>query len=70
MLINFSRLFSCGTGKDGEPYLVEWDESEGYIKRTYKGLKKPCFSAINFKVGPLPEYVVLQWVLVIIISMT
>ncbi|KAG4389307.1 hypothetical protein GLYMA_06G066200v4 [Glycine max] len=42
------RLFSCGTGKDGEPYLVEWDESEGYIKRTYKGLKKPCFSAIHF----------------------
>ncbi|KAH1110102.1 hypothetical protein GLYMA_04G065000v4 [Glycine max] len=43
-----NRLFSCGTGKDGEPYLVEWDESEGYIKRTYKGLKKPCFSAIHF----------------------
>ncbi|TKY74752.1 Topless-related protein 1 [Spatholobus suberectus] len=42
------RLFSCGTGKDGEPYLVEWDESEGYIKRTYKGLKKPCFATIHF----------------------
>ncbi|RDX70840.1 Topless-related protein 1, partial [Mucuna pruriens] len=42
------RLFSCGSGKDGEPYLVEWDESEGYIKRTYKGLKKPCFSTIHF----------------------
>ncbi|XP_027354299.1 topless-related protein 1-like [Abrus precatorius] len=42
------RLFSCGRGKDGEPYLVEWDETEGYIRRTYKGLKKPCFSTICF----------------------
>ncbi|KAK7410247.1 hypothetical protein VNO78_00877 [Psophocarpus tetragonolobus] len=42
------RLFSCGTGRDGEPYLVEWEESKGYIKRTYKGLKKPCFSTIHF----------------------
>lgn len=48
MLKNFSRLFSCGTGKDGASYLVEWDDSEGYIKRTYNGLKKPCFSTIHF----------------------
>ncbi|XP_029126737.1 topless-related protein 1 [Cajanus cajan] len=46
--VDDQRLFSCGSGKDGEPYLVEWDESEGYIKRQYKGLKKPCFSTIHF----------------------
>ncbi|XP_054793941.1 protein TOPLESS-like isoform X1 [Prosopis cineraria] len=45
---NDQRLFSCGVGKDGEPFLVEWDESEGYIKRVYKGLKAPCFSKIQF----------------------
>ncbi|KAF5944271.1 hypothetical protein HYC85_018348 [Camellia sinensis] len=33
-----SRLFSCGTGKDGDSFLVEWNESEGAIKRTYSGL--------------------------------
>ncbi|KAJ7958802.1 Protein TOPLESS [Quillaja saponaria] len=42
------RLFSCGTGKDGKSYLVEWDESEGYVKRTYKGLKKHCLSSLHF----------------------
>ncbi|XP_061340989.1 topless-related protein 1-like [Gastrolobium bilobum] len=42
------RLFSCGSGKFGEPNLVEWDESEGYIKKMYKGLKKPCSSTIHF----------------------
>ncbi|XAR52664.1 hypothetical protein NMG60_11020846 [Bertholletia excelsa] len=35
-----SRLFSCGTGKDGDSFLVEWNESEGAIKRTYNGLRK------------------------------
>ncbi|KAJ0078860.1 hypothetical protein Patl1_24438 [Pistacia atlantica] len=29
--------FSCGTSKDGESHLVEWNESEGAIKRTYSG---------------------------------
>ncbi|KAL2346693.1 hypothetical protein Fmac_000693 [Flemingia macrophylla] len=46
--VDDQRLFSCGTSRDAEPYLVEWDESEGYIKRMYKGLKKPCFSTIHF----------------------
>ncbi|XP_028798247.1 topless-related protein 1 [Neltuma alba] len=45
---NDQRLFSCGVGKDGEPFLVEWDESEGYIKRVYEGLKAPCSSKIQF----------------------
>ncbi|XWS57464.1 hypothetical protein CRYUN_Cryun09bG0176200 [Craigia yunnanensis] len=35
-----SRLFSCGTSKDGESFLVEWNESEGAIKRTYMGFRK------------------------------
>ncbi|KZV23428.1 topless-related protein 3 [Dorcoceras hygrometricum] len=35
-----SRLFSCGTGKDGDSFLVEWNESEGAIKRTYAGFRK------------------------------
>ncbi|GFZ08333.1 transducin family protein [Actinidia rufa] len=39
------RLFSCGTAKDGESFIVEWDESEGCIKRSYKGLGK-CSSGI------------------------
>ncbi|KAE8010286.1 hypothetical protein FH972_006670 [Carpinus fangiana] len=35
-----SRLFSCGTSKDGDSYLVEWNESEGAIKRTYTGFSR------------------------------
>lgn len=33
-------MFSCGTSKEGESFLVEWNESEGAIKRTYSGLRK------------------------------
>ncbi len=33
-------MFSCGTSKDGDSYLVEWNESEGSIKRTYSGFRK------------------------------
>lgn len=36
---NGRRLFSCGTSKEGESFLVEWNESEGAIKRTYQGLQ-------------------------------
>ncbi|KAG5232348.1 WD-40 repeat family protein [Salix suchowensis] len=35
-----SRLFSCGTSKDGDSYLVEWNESEGSIKRNFLGFRK------------------------------
>lgn len=35
-----SRLFSCGTSKDGDSYLVEWNESEGAIKRSYSGFSR------------------------------
>ncbi|KAK9666382.1 hypothetical protein RND81_14G181000 [Saponaria officinalis] len=35
-----TRLFSCGTNKEGESFIVEWNESEGAVKRSYLGLGK------------------------------
>nr|GFA25749.1 topless-related protein 4-like isoform X1 [Tanacetum cinerariifolium] len=35
-----TRLFSCRTNKDGDYYIVEWNESEGVVKHTYEGLKR------------------------------
>ncbi|CAL5346745.1 unnamed protein product [Camellia sinensis] len=43
-----SRLFSCGTGKDGDYFLVEWNESEGAIKRTYFGFRKKSVGVVQF----------------------
>ncbi|XP_022748365.1 topless-related protein 3-like isoform X2 [Durio zibethinus] len=43
-----SRLFSCGTSKDGESFLVEWNESEGAIKRTYVGFRKKSAGVVSF----------------------
>ncbi|KAF7817952.1 topless-related protein 3-like [Senna tora] len=43
-----SRLFSCGTSKDGESFLVEWNESEGAIKRTYDGLRRKSAGVVQF----------------------
>ncbi|KAK4760355.1 hypothetical protein SAY87_005248 [Trapa incisa] len=43
-----TRLFSCGTNKDGESYLVEWNESEGTVKRTYHGVGKRSTSVVQF----------------------
>ena len=45
---HFFRLFSCGTSKDGESYLVEWNESEGAIKRTYAGFRKKSTGVVQF----------------------
>ncbi|OMO90760.1 hypothetical protein COLO4_18896 [Corchorus olitorius] len=45
------RLFSCGTNKSGESFLVEWDESEGITKRTYQGLSKNSSGVVQF--GPM-----------------
>ncbi|OMO61635.1 hypothetical protein CCACVL1_23364 [Corchorus capsularis] len=45
------RLFSCGTNKSGESFLVEWDESEGITKRTYQGLSKNSSGVVHF--GPM-----------------
>ncbi|XP_073318090.1 topless-related protein 4-like [Primulina huaijiensis] len=33
-----TRLFSCGTNGDGESHIVEWNDTEGTLKRTYLGL--------------------------------
>ncbi|KAM7480337.1 hypothetical protein LguiA_028550 [Lonicera macranthoides] len=43
-----TRLFSCGTSKEGESYIVEWNESEGAVKRTYHGLGKRSMGVVQF----------------------
>ncbi|XP_047324935.1 topless-related protein 3-like isoform X1 [Impatiens glandulifera] len=43
-----SRLFSCGTSKEGDSFLVEWNESEGAIKRTYTGFRKKSNGVVQF----------------------
>ncbi|XVE90489.1 hypothetical protein DITRI_Ditri20bG0081700 [Diplodiscus trichospermus] len=43
-----TRLFSCGTSKDGESHLVEWNESEGAVKRTYSGFRKRSLGVVQF----------------------
>lgn len=41
-------MFSCGTSKDGDVFLVEWNESEGSIKRTYLGFQKKLAGMVQF----------------------
>ncbi|XP_061369331.1 topless-related protein 2-like isoform X1 [Gastrolobium bilobum] len=43
-----SRLFSCGTSKEGDSFLVEWNESEGALKRTYSGFRKKFAGIVQF----------------------
>ncbi|XVF74749.1 hypothetical protein PTKIN_Ptkin13bG0136600 [Pterospermum kingtungense] len=43
-----TRLFSCGTNKEGESHIVEWNESEGSVKRTYHGLGKRSIGVVQF----------------------
>ncbi|TYJ31477.1 hypothetical protein E1A91_A06G201300v1 [Gossypium mustelinum] len=43
-----TRLFSCGTSKDGESFIVEWNESEGAVKRTYQGVRKRSLGVVQF----------------------
>ncbi|XP_042409639.1 protein TOPLESS-RELATED PROTEIN 2-like isoform X1 [Zingiber officinale] len=43
-----TRLFSCGTSKDGDSHLVEWNETEGTIKRTYTGFRKHSLGVVQF----------------------
>ncbi|CAK9134797.1 unnamed protein product [Ilex paraguariensis] len=43
-----SRLFSCGTSKEGDSFLVEWNESEGAIKRNYSGFRKKSAGVVQF----------------------
>ncbi|TYI22654.1 hypothetical protein ES332_A06G118300v1 [Gossypium tomentosum] len=47
------RLFSCGTNKNGESFLVEWNESEGDAKRTYQGLCENSSAVVQF--SPIKE---------------
>lgn len=42
------RLFSCGTSKDGDSFLVEWNETEGKIKREYSGFRKKSVAVVQF----------------------
>lgn len=44
----YYRLFSCGTSKDGESSVVEWNESEGAVKRTYQGFRKRSLGVVQF----------------------
>ena len=44
----FYRLFSCGTSKDAESSIVEWNESEGAVKRTYQGFRKRSLGFVQF----------------------
>jgi WD40 repeat protein len=44
----YYRLFSCGTSKDGESSIVEWNESEGAVKRTYQGFRKRSSGVVQF----------------------
>ena len=46
--ILYFRLFSCGTSKDGDSFLVEWNESEGAIKRSYSGFRKKSVGIVQF----------------------
>ena len=44
----YYRLFSCGTSKEGESSIVEWNESEGAVKRTYQGFRKRSLGVVQF----------------------
>ncbi|XP_058760104.1 topless-related protein 4-like [Vicia villosa] len=43
-----TRLFSCGTNKEGESFLVEWNEINGTVKHTYHGLGKRSVGVVQF----------------------
>lgn len=42
------RLFSCGTSKDGQSFLIEWNENEGTTQRVYQGLGRCPSSVVQF----------------------
>ncbi|XP_078434673.1 topless-related protein 2-like [Wolffia australiana] len=44
-----SRLFSCGTGNEGDCFLNEWNEN-GSIKRTYHGFQKKSRGHMQFDI--------------------
>ncbi|KAI3424563.1 uncharacterized protein J3R85_010582 [Psidium guajava] len=42
------RLFLCGTNKEGESYLVEWNTIKMAVKRMYHGLGKRSGGVVQF----------------------
>ncbi|KAL5786017.1 hypothetical protein ACOSQ2_008409 [Xanthoceras sorbifolium] len=42
------RLFSCGTNKEGESHIVEWNENEGTVRRAYRGFNKRSLGVVQF----------------------
>ncbi|KAJ7966212.1 Protein TOPLESS [Quillaja saponaria] len=42
------RLFSCGTSRNGESHIVEWNENEGTVKRTYQGFNMRSMGVVQF----------------------
>lgn len=48
IVVSYFRLFSCGTSKDGDCFLVEWNEREGSPKRRYFGFGKKCNGIVQF----------------------
>uniref|UniRef100_A0A8R7QPZ0 F-box domain-containing protein n=2 Tax=Triticum urartu TaxID=4572 RepID=A0A8R7QPZ0_TRIUA len=42
-----TRLFSCGTSKQGDSHLVEWNQSEGSVKRSYSGFRKKTSGVVQ-----------------------
>ncbi|XP_031279576.1 topless-related protein 1-like [Pistacia vera] len=42
------RLFSCGTNKEGESHIVEWNENEGSVRRMYRGFHKRSLGVVQF----------------------
>uniref|UniRef100_A0A0A0KYJ9 Uncharacterized protein n=1 Tax=Cucumis sativus TaxID=3659 RepID=A0A0A0KYJ9_CUCSA len=41
-----TRIFSCGTSKNGESYIVEW--SGGNVQRTYRGFRNRSLGVVQF----------------------
>ncbi|KAA8523000.1 hypothetical protein F0562_009423 [Nyssa sinensis] len=62
-----TRLFSCGTNKEGDSYLVEWNESEGSVKHTYHGLGKRSAGVVQFDttknrfLAAADEFIIKYW---------
>ncbi|XP_055820274.1 protein TPR3-like isoform X2 [Solanum dulcamara] len=48
---NGKRLFSCGTNKNGDSYMVEWNENEGFIERNYLGLGRCSSGVVEFDIS-------------------
>uniref|UniRef100_A0A6N2N2V4 Uncharacterized protein n=1 Tax=Salix viminalis TaxID=40686 RepID=A0A6N2N2V4_SALVM len=48
VLMELGLVFLRGTNKEGESHLVEWNESEGAVKRNYNGLAKRSEGDVKF----------------------